>query len=234
MSFETTKTNKIRSPEFFATYLTGRIIDIGCGPDPVVPTAEAFDMKDGDAQEIAKIRAVGAYDCVYSSHCLEHMCDVEAALAQWWSLVKPGGYLITVVPDEDLYEQGVWPSRFNPDHKATFRLEGETSWSPVSRDIRKLIASLPDVQIIAVERQDMGYDHSLKGHGESRLGQAARKGINKFIRPVFRKIGWDGTAKPKPLLRLAHNWFGVLVDQSNYGALCQIQVVAQKNTNNLL
>ena len=65
-----------------------------------------------------------AYDAVCSSHCLEHMRDVPAALTQWWALVRKGGYLVLVVPDEDLYEQGGWPSLFNSDHKATFRIGG--------------------------------------------------------------------------------------------------------------
>jgi hypothetical protein len=45
------------------------------------------------------------------------MHDPEAALRQWWALVRPGGYLVVVVPHEDLYEQGMWPSAFNSDHK---------------------------------------------------------------------------------------------------------------------
>ena len=50
------------------------------------------------------------------------MRDVPQALEQWWQLVKPGGAMVIVVPDEDLYEQGAWPSLFNRDHSATFRL----------------------------------------------------------------------------------------------------------------
>jgi hypothetical protein len=66
----------------------------------------------------------------------------------WWALVKPGGYLVIVVPDEDLYEQGMWPSRFNTDHKATFNLGESKSWSPVSYDIEALVQALPRAEII--------------------------------------------------------------------------------------
>jgi hypothetical protein len=62
------------------------------------------------------------------------MANPESALSQWWSLVKPGGYLIVVVPHEDLYEQGIWPSRFNSDHKATFQLGAVSKFSPVLLD----------------------------------------------------------------------------------------------------
>src|SRR5690348_14443562 len=113
MTNEASKTKRVRGEEFVQRYLQGRVIDIGCGADPIVSHAERFDLAEGDAQEIAAVRQAGAYDAVYSSHCLEHMRDVRRALQQWWSLVRHGGHLILVVPDEDLYEQGGWPSLFN-------------------------------------------------------------------------------------------------------------------------
>src|SRR6185437_7927510 len=162
MSGEASKTRAIRGPEFEKRFLGGRVIDIGCGPDLVVPHAEAFDLQHGDAQRIASQRPIGAYDAVHSSHCLEHMRDVPAALEQWWSLVRPGGYLVLVVPDEDLYEQGAWPSLFNTDHKATFRFRKRSSWSPVSFDLEELVKGLPEAEVISCERPDYGYDHSLR------------------------------------------------------------------------
>ena len=36
-------------------YLKGKIIDIGCGPDPITPTAKAWDQEDGDAQKMENI-----------------------------------------------------------------------------------------------------------------------------------------------------------------------------------
>src|SRR5437660_6896423 len=113
MADEARKTNALRGPAFIERYLSGRVIDIGAGNDLVAPHAERFDIDDGDANLITRHRAAGAYDAVHSSHCLEHMHDPAAALAEWWALVKPGGYLIVVVPHEDLYEQGIWPSIFN-------------------------------------------------------------------------------------------------------------------------
>lgn len=122
MGDETRKTNKIRGLKFIEKYFQGNVIDISGGNDPVTPNAKVFDLEDGDAQYIAEFEKTGYYDCVHSSHCLEHMIDVPNALAQWWSLVKVNGYMIITVPHEDLYEQRIWPSIFNSDHKATFRL----------------------------------------------------------------------------------------------------------------
>lgn len=83
------------------------------------------------------------------------------ALQRWWNLVKPGGYLIFLVPDEDLYEQGYWPSVFNHDHKFTFTLKKESSWPPVSINVLDLIQTLTNVQIIEVSEQNHFYDKSL-------------------------------------------------------------------------
>ena len=139
MGTESTKTQLTRSKEFINTYFSGDVIDIGGGNDPVVKYAEVFDLIHGDAQYILNYKNKESYDCVNSSHCLEHMKDVPSAIFQWWELVRPGGYMVTVVPHEDLYEQKVWPSIFNLDHKATFRLKRKSSWSPVSYDIYDLM-----------------------------------------------------------------------------------------------
>ena len=41
------------------------------------------------------------------------------------------------VPDEDLYEQGQFPSTYNVDHKWTFTILKTTSWSPCSLNLAK-------------------------------------------------------------------------------------------------
>ena len=159
--FEATKTRSIRGDVFERKYFSGSVLDIGCGPDIVVPHARPFDIEHGDANLVLNYLPPESFDCVHSSHCLEHMRDPPRALAQWWALVRPGGYLIIVVPDEDLYEQGIWPSAFNSDHKATFRLDRPSSWSPVSHDLRALVAALPSSEVIECSIQDQGYDRKL-------------------------------------------------------------------------
>jgi len=173
MSDESSKTRAVRSPAFYKKFFQGRVIDIGGGNDPVVETAEVFDLSDGDAQNILQHRARESYDTVHSSHCLEHMKHVPNAIAQWWTLVKEGGHMIVVVPHEDLYEQGIWPSVFNADHKATFRINQNKSWSPVSYNIIELASILPNAKIIESEIHDLHYDYNLKG---------------KRFNPVLRKI----------------------------------------------
>lgn len=228
---ETTKTNLVRSADFLAKYFSGKVLDIGCGKDIVCPNAQPFDLEHGDAQRICNYLPAHEYDTVHSSHCLEHMTDPEAALSQWWSLVKPGGYLVLVVPDEDLYEQGIWPSRFNSDHKATFRTTRETKFSLVSYDIRALVSELPQSAIVSIERQDHGYDYSLQSFGYCSTKKRPIVSLG-FTRRMLRAIS-------KPFPRIRKKWtigienfyfhrYGIPIDQTSRDALAQIQVVVQK------
>jgi SAM-dependent methyltransferase len=221
---ESEKANTRRSEDFFRNYLTGRVIDIGSGNNPVTAQAECFDIADGDANELLKFRAAESYDCVYSSHCLEHMKDPRSALKQWWALIRHGGHLVLVVPHEDLYEQGYWPSRFNKDHKATFRIGGAASWSPVSIDLHELVHSLPGSEIISEEIQDNGYDYRLQGSGKAHAG-FLRRLATRLIKSSARADGFRPIAIP--ILRLLAV-LGTPVDQTRGSALAQIQIVARK------
>ncbi len=54
------------------------------------------------------------------------------------------GHLIVTVPDEDLYEQGVFPSTYNSDHKWTFSVFKTRSWTERSRNMIDLLVALGD------------------------------------------------------------------------------------------
>ena len=131
---------RMSDPNFMRLYFKGRGIDIGGKPDPLTLYTELFplmksvkiwDKEDGDAQEMFS-EDDEIYDFVHSSHCLEHLDDPVLALHNWLRILKPNGYLIITVPDEDLYEQGIFPSTFNKDHKWTFTIWKSSSWSKVS------------------------------------------------------------------------------------------------------
>jgi SAM-dependent methyltransferase len=137
---------------FHSRYFVGQGIDIGGKPDPLgqyagifrlMQSARTWDLADGDAQFMAGVPD-NTFDFVHSSHCLEHMVDARVALENWTRILKPGGYLIVTIPDEDLYEQGQWPSRFNPDHKWTFTMAKPASWSPRSLNMVDLVKHLAD------------------------------------------------------------------------------------------
>jgi SAM-dependent methyltransferase len=230
VGFEARKTNRIRDAKFLQTYFTGSVLDIGCGPDLVVPTARPFDQEHGDANRVGDYFPSESFDCVHSSHCLEHMRDIPAALASWWSLVKPGGYLVVVVPHEDLYELGYWPSLFNLDHKATFRLDTPTSWSPVSFELRALAGNLPDAEIIDIAVQDAGYDYSLL---RAKPGKAGRL-FGRFLvwfqwkrRSLFHRLKLEDP-RIEDVFEQLERWLGKPVQQTGGEALAQIQAVVMK------
>jgi len=216
-----------KSYEHFSAFersiLTGSVLDIGAGRDPVVSHAVGFDQEQGDANTITT-HVHQLFDCVYSSHCLEHMQDPSKALANWWQLVKPDGYLFFIVPDEDLYEQGVFPSRFNGDHKFTFTLAKKRSWSPVSVNVWDLARSLPHSEIVSLALNDIGYDHRLQKHGQVRSSQIPRFILRQFA--SLKKRGWD-------LLPRACQFYlekACLIDQTRDGGLAQIEVILRKNS----
>ena len=223
---EAKKTNKIRGKAFLKKYFSGRVIDIGAGEDLVCEGAERFDQEDGDANHITTHRQLNAYDTVHSSHCLEHMYEPKKALLEWWKLIKPGGYLVLVVPDEDLYEQGFWPSKFNSDHKATFTLNNEKSWSPVSFNIFDLVSSLPNSEIISVEIQDKYYDYSLQT--KLPLSQIVKKyplwyrGFRRITKKL--RMGNALLEKFQNQLFLSHQ---IPIDQTMRNAVAQIQILAK-------
>ena len=85
---------------------------------------------------------------------------IRGAVRRWWEVLRPGGHLLVVVPDEDLYEQGCWPSRFNAGHRWTFTIDKSRSWSPVSVNLAQLVAQLPAHHVIWLRTCDDGYDHT--------------------------------------------------------------------------
>lgn len=226
---EAKKTNEIRGEHFTKKYLSGKVIDIGAGNDLVCSWAERFDQEDGDANYITKFREINSYDAVHSSHCLEHMYEPEKALLEWWSLIKPGGYLVLVVPDEDLYEQGFWPSRFNDDHKATFTLKKEKSWSPVSYNIFDLVSSLPNSEIVSVETHDRYYDYKLQTKYPP--PEIVDK-IPFWIRLFYGRTLSSFRAKYPNLQHKIENILFIKnnkpIDQTMRNATAQIQIVARK------
>jgi SAM-dependent methyltransferase len=157
---------RLHEPGFGTRYFVGAGLDIGAGPDglshyqdlfPAITSVRDWDLPDGDAQLLASVPEA-AYDFVHSSHCLEHMRDPAEALQHWFRVVKPLGHLIVLVPDEDLYEQGVWPSTFNSDHKRTFTIHKPGSWSPVSTNVTDLLATLgPRAKVIKLQLLDLTF-----------------------------------------------------------------------------
>lgn len=225
---ESTKTRKLWNAQETAI-LSGKGIDIGCGPDPVTESVRRFDVGDGDANEITKY-VHDTFDFVYASHCLEHMHRPREAVLEWWKLVRPGGHLFFLVPDEDLYEQGVFPSRFNPDHKATFTLSKSHSWSPVSINVLELALSLPAGRLVSLKLQDEYYDRRLYRHGVG-LVPAMPVSTRRLLRVyngLKRRLGvvWP----PFETLQSVYSTMDTVDQTLRPDAVAQIQCIVQKVT----
>ncbi len=152
---------RLHDARFSNRWLVGHGIDIGGGPDsiglykglfPRIQSVTVYEWAQGDAQYLANVRDA-SFDFVYSGHCLEHVLDPRIALGHWLRVLRPGGCMVITVPDEDLYEQGVWPSSFNDDHKHTFTIFKRRSWSPVSINVLDLLRGLEaDASIEKIEQ----------------------------------------------------------------------------------
>lgn len=221
MSHESSKTRK-QWGELERSVLRGEGIDIGCGPDPVLPDVTPFDLAHGDANEIDRY-VHRQFDFVYASHCLEHMRDPREALVRWWSLVKPGGVLFVIVPDEDLYEQGFWPSRFNRDHKWTFTIAKRQSWSPVSVNLLDLAKSLAGGEVLDIRLFDTAYDRQLQVNGRHAGTPSWRiaRALGRAAYGILRLLGFDKAALKRRFIRP--------VDQTSFpDTLAQIQCIVRK------
>jgi predicted SAM-dependent methyltransferase len=194
--FESSKAAKRRyyNGNFITKYFVGDGIDVGAGQDslefykkqfPLLKSVRAWDVQDGDAQYLEGV-ADESLDFIHASHILEHTEEPEVSLTNWIAVVKPGGYLIITVPDEDQYEHGVWPSRFSHEHKWSFTIHKSKSSMPKSINVIDLIAKFSDdvvcekIELINDFFQDMpdNVDQTLMPNAECAIEIILRKKTN--------------------------------------------------------
>ncbi len=195
---------RMHEPNFSNRYFVGKGLDIGGGPDPLGLYLELFprmqgvkiwDKTDGNAETLDTIESC-IFDFVHSSHCLEHLDDPSQALQNWFRVLKPDGYLVIIVPDEDLYEQGEFPSTWNGDHKFTFTISKKNSWSPKSINILDLLETLDENhEIIKIQKLDASYRYNIPRFDQS-LTPIGECGIEIIIRKRPEKEVEDGGRMP--------------------------------------
>ncbi|MBC7768804.1 MAG: class I SAM-dependent methyltransferase [Phycisphaerales bacterium] len=161
---------RLRDSRYATRYLVGAGVDIGGKPDPLdlyreffpgITSLKTWDLEDGDAQFMKGV-ADNFFDFVFSSHCLEHLRDPAEGLRNWFRVLRANGHLVITIPDEDLYEQGVWPSTHNRDHKHAFTLMKSRSWCPASHNVLDLLRELgPAADIRKIEVIDETYRFAL-------------------------------------------------------------------------
>lgn len=172
MAYEMQKSvaRRLNDSRFIREYFVGNGIDIGAGDDslqkykeffPLAKNIISWDITNGDAQYLKDLDD-NAFNFAVSSHCLEHMNDPYVAIQNWVRVIRPKGYLIITVPDEDLYEQNMWPSNYNGDHKFSFTINKNNSWCPKSVNVLDLLQSIRNqILIKKIELLDNLYFKSL-------------------------------------------------------------------------
>ena len=127
-----------RSRTTLAPFCEGYGVDLGFGGDPIAPHAIRVDLPrpytavgdlsvqlGGDATDLVWFRD-GVLDFVYSSHLLEDFDDTERVLREWLRVLRPGGRLVILCPDEQAYRRhcAATGHPYNPHHKhADFSLD---------------------------------------------------------------------------------------------------------------
>ena len=87
------------------------------------------------------------------------------------------------VPDEDLYEKNVWPSRFNWDHKVSFSIYKPSSTLPNHYDLLHIIPLLKQARVIKLELVDTNYNYTLPA-----LIDQTRDKAEAFIELILQKV----------------------------------------------
>lgn len=113
---------------FTTHYTQGRGLDIGCGSEKLWHESIGIDSGKQWGRPVADITGDGSdltffanhsMNYVFSSHFLEHVVDYRGTLAEWWRVIRPGGFLVLYLPHKHLYPNIGQPGA-NPDHKHDF------------------------------------------------------------------------------------------------------------------
>ncbi len=161
-------------------------IDVGSGDDPL-PNALAFDLPDGGGDDLTKFFSRGNYDYIHASNVLEHAISPEVMLRSWIECLKPGGYIVATVPDWELYEKKIWPSKWNAGHRSIWTMSIAFASALV---IPTIVIKLPNwlnqfgCEILLCRLIDTS-DHSLPKDVDQTLD--ADKGVECFIEFVLQK-----------------------------------------------
>jgi SAM-dependent methyltransferase len=126
------------------------------------------------------------FDFVYATSLAVYEDEPQDVINHWLQFVNSRGYLVLTVPDEDLYEQGNFPSIFNNTHKKTFSIFKQLSWSGRHYNLLEIIQKLNNVSCRKIELIDSNYDYSLLGKGVDQTYNFS-DGVEACIEVVLKK-----------------------------------------------
>jgi len=126
------------------------------------------------------------FDFVYATNLAFYEDEPINVINHWLNFVNSKGHLVLTVSDEDLYEQGNFPSIFNNSHKKTFSIYKQMSWSGRHYNLLDIIQKLNNVTCRKIELIDSNYDYSLYGKGVDQTYNFA-DGVEACIEVILKK-----------------------------------------------
>lgn len=121
----------------------------------------------------------GTVDCIFSSHCLEHIQFDHAAIRDWYRVLRVGGYIVCMVPSQALYEKRRFlPSQFNGDHKRMY------TPSSLARVFEEAL-EVNSYRVRHLAENDDGFDYSLGPEVHSNGAYEIEIVIEKIVKPAW-------------------------------------------------
>jgi ADP-heptose:LPS heptosyltransferase/predicted SAM-dependent methyltransferase len=143
-------------------YTAGRGLELGSGPAKAFPHFIGLDANQDYIKVSHALRPELCSDCcdlqmfasdsmdfVFSSHLLERVEDYQAALKEWWRVIKPGGHLCLYLPHKDLYPN-IGQNGSNPEHKHDF----------APADIERAMLKIGSWDQLEDQKRDQGEEYS--------------------------------------------------------------------------
>jgi SAM-dependent methyltransferase len=126
---------------FVEPYIVGDVVyDLGCSRNKTIDRAIGVDIEPvTDIQasiDNLPMIATESVDTIISRHSIEHLSDCENALREWRRILKAGGRMILVVPDDEAINT-LDPILSNGQHKQAFTRDS----------LVKLIESIPGLVV---------------------------------------------------------------------------------------
>lgn len=122
------------------------------------------------------------YDFVYSSNLLEHVQNFQRAFLDFSILCKDGGYVISAVPDFELYEKEIWPPQKNIEHKHCFSLSKKFNIKE-HISLLKELKNFFNLEIVCAQTVDTNYNFDL----DKEIDQTESMDTEAFVEFVCKK-----------------------------------------------
>jgi SAM-dependent methyltransferase len=128
------ETAKVREMPHVMKYITGEILDYGCGGDKITPNSIGLDGRALPGVDIVVpdlehpngdliLELVHRFDTVYSSHFLEHTLNPREMVRMWYELLARKGKLVLYLPDGNFYS-----NEGNPEHMLDIKYKEFLFW----------------------------------------------------------------------------------------------------------